>query len=59
MPSKLCDFAVEIRKSIDEFESAYAAKAAENPETYLTELPDNNSGLWFEFFMDFYLTGNV
>lgn len=59
MSKHLCDFAAEMRQSIAEFEAAYATKAIENPEHYPLELPDDNAGLWFEFFTEFCLTGNV
>lgn len=59
MANHLCDFAAEMQKNIVEFEAAYAAKALKNPEHYPLELPDDNAGLWFEFFTDFCRTGNV
>lgn len=49
----LDEFVAEIKKSIDLFAEDYKKHHVENPDNYPLELPENNSGLWFEFFADF------
>jgi hypothetical protein len=41
------------------FRLAYRAKHYENPEHYPLELPKENSGLWYEFFITFLMDGTV
>ncbi|SFB42814.1 hypothetical protein [Azotobacter beijerinckii] len=55
----LDQFADEIRRDIEAFVADYRKKHEENPEHYPLELPDNNAGLWSEFFMDFHLHGKA
>ena len=50
----------EISKpKLDEFVKAYANKSKENPEIYPLDLPEDNSGLWNEFYIDYLLNGTV
>lgn len=51
--SSLDSFVKEVQTDIVKFEKAYREKHAENPEHYPLELPADNSGLWFEFFIEF------
>lgn len=52
-------FMSELRKNADEFEAAYRKKVEESPEQYQLSIPDNNAGLWFEFFVNFVESGEV
>jgi hypothetical protein len=52
------DFVEEVRRDITRFQAAWHAKHKENPEHYPLELPADNEGLWFEFFMDFMTSGS-
>jgi|WetSurMetagenome_2_1015567.scaffolds.fasta_scaffold465374_2 hypothetical protein len=49
----LTQFVGEIEKDIKAFEASYKANHEKDPEHYPLELPESDSGLWFEFFMDF------
>jgi hypothetical protein len=57
MPRKktqsLTQFIAEIQKNVKDFEADYRKHNKEDPENYPLEIPKNNSGLWFEFFVDF------
>lgn len=59
MAQSLDEFMSELRGSADKFEAAYREKAAANPEQYPLSLPDNNAGLWLEFFLGFMQTGEA
>lgn len=49
----LSEFVEEIQRDIKEFQKDYLKHHNENPEHYPLEIPSNNEGLWFEFFIDF------
>lgn len=49
----LTEFVEEIKKDIVRFEEDYRKHHNENPEHYPLDIPVDDSGLWFEFFMDF------
>lgn len=49
----LSQFASEMRANVDRFEAAYLERHRANPEHYPLTLPETNSGLWLEFFVDF------
>lgn len=49
----------ELQVSLEDFQLAYRRKHMENPEHYPLELPENNAGLWYEFFITFALEGNL
>jgi len=57
--SSLDSFVKEVQADIIKFEKSYSEKHAENPENYPLELSADNSGLWFEFFVDFCNNGIV
>ncbi|SER81998.1 hypothetical protein SAMN04244573_04388 [Azotobacter beijerinckii] len=59
MGLSLDQFADEVRRDIEAFVADYRKKHEENPEHYPLELPDNNAGLWSEFFMDFHIRGKA
>lgn len=59
MAQSLDDFMSELRKNADGFEDAYRKKVAENPDHYPLSLPDDNAGLWLEFFIGFVQTGEA
>jgi hypothetical protein len=44
------EFVVVVKSDISRFEEAYKTQAALNPETYPLDMPEVNSGLWWEFF---------
>jgi phage head maturation protease len=55
----LDEFVKEIHKDIEKFKLQYLAahekaKAQGTEEYYPLEMEEDNSGLWFEFFMEFY-----
>lgn len=52
----LDSFVKETQSNITKFAEGYRKKHAENPEYYPLELPQENSGLWLEFFLN-YCTG--
>jgi len=54
----LDQFVKEIQRDILEFSKDYKKKHEENPEHYPLELTEDNSGLWFEFFIDFCQNGD-
>ena len=58
-PVTIEQFTNEVRKNIDKFEKAYKEKHENNPENYPLELKHDNSGLWLEFFIEFYTNGTV
>ena len=49
----LSKFVEEIQRDIKAFEEDYLKHHKENPEHYPLEIPVDNDGLWFEFFIDF------
>lgn len=49
----LSEFVEDIQQDIKKFEADYRAHNEKEPENYPLEIPLNDSGLWFEFFMDF------
>lgn len=51
--NSLDNFVKETQKEILEFQKAYKKKHEENPEHYPLILSKDNSGLWFEFFMEY------
>lgn len=53
MALSLDDFIAEVELDIKAFAADWRAQHATDPERYPLELPDENSGLWGEFFMDF------
>ena len=48
----LDQFIEEVENSVQEFAREYRENNKVNPEHYPLELPDENSGLWWEFLMD-------
>lgn len=59
MAKSLDDFMAELRTNAEKFEAAYRAKAAATPELYPLSIPDDNAGLWLEFFIGFVETGET
>lgn len=59
MPQSLEEFVASARTDLERFEAAYKEKAAKLPEQYPLTLPDNNAGLWLEFFITFHTDGTV
>lgn len=59
MSQSLDDFVHEVKSEIEKFEAAYREKAASNPEHYPLTLPDDNAGLWLEFFVNYMEGGGV
>lgn len=55
----LDEYVALVKKDIDLFEKAYKARHAENSEYYPLELPEENEGLWDEFFIEFMRTGTT
>ena len=55
----LDNFVKETQANITEFAAEYRKKHKENPEHYPLELDESNSGLWLEFFVEFYTNGVV
>lgn len=55
MPVSIDQFAAEVRADIELFVKDWKKRMAESPEQYHEELPDDNSGLWYEFFSEFML----
>ncbi len=53
MAVSIFSFAEYISEEIGRFEKKYIAKHNADPEHYPLDIPDNNSGLWLEFFVDF------
>ncbi len=51
--------AEDFKRDIDKFVEAYKAKHSANQSEYPLVLPDNNSGLWIEFMLDFHTKGIV
>lgn len=49
----------ELQLGLQDFRAAYRRKHKENPEHYPLELPENNAGLWYEFFITFVLEGSL
>jgi len=49
----LDDYVTEVQSDIRLFAADWRAKNAANPEQYPMELPEDNAGLWGEFFTDF------
>lgn len=52
MAQTLEQFVEEIKADLEVFATEYRKQNAANPEQYPLVLPDENSGLWFEFFSD-------
>ena len=52
----LDQFVLEIKTEIDNFAAEYRAKAEKECDYYPIEFPDENEGLWIEFFIG-YLNG--
>lgn len=52
MAQTLDQFIEEIKADLEAFASEYRKHHAANPEQYPLVLPDENAGLWFEFFSD-------
>jgi len=46
-------FVKDTQESILKFAEDYKKSHKKDPEHYPLELPEGNSGLWFEFFIDF------
>lgn len=44
------------RESLDLFEKNWKADHAADPESFPMTLPDDNSGLWENFMVEFHLT---
>jgi hypothetical protein len=57
--NSLDSFVKEIQRDIVKFKEAYKKKHEETPDHYPLELSEDNSGLWFEFFMEYCQTGKV
>ncbi len=59
MSVSLDQAAANFKRDIDAFVEAYKAKHVASPAEYPLALPDNNSGLWVEFMLDFHTNGTV
>ncbi len=57
MAKSLTQFVEEVKSDLEKFEADYRAEHAKNPDQYPLVLPNNNAGLWFEFFVDFMSKG--
>ena len=53
MSVTLDEFVQEVLSGVQEFAADYRKQNSLNSEHYPLELPDDNAGLWFEFFSDF------
>lgn len=49
----LSKFVSQMQSSLKKFEENYLVQNVKNPTNFPLELPEDNSGLWFEFFSDF------
>lgn len=52
-------FAAELRTEIESFVRDYKAKHSDSPDYYPLELPDDNAGLWEEFFLTYLNSGEL
>ena len=59
MAQTLDEFVAEVREGIDDFERKYKEKSKQEPEYYPLEMPDDNDGLWAEFFFAYITSGEV
>ena len=50
MSQSLDEFIKEAQGCLESFKQYWLAKHNENPTEFPMELPDNNVGLWWEFF---------
>lgn len=55
MSLHLDQFVAEVEAEIKAFAAEYKAEHEANPDHYPLELADDNSGLWIEFFQDFWM----
>ncbi|WP_323016381.1 hypothetical protein [Castellaniella sp.] len=55
----LDEFAGELNEQVAEFERRYRARHEHSPSMYPLEFDEDNSGLWFEFFVGFCSTGEL
>lgn len=53
MATSLDEFIVEVEADIKAFAAEWRAQHAIDSDRFPMELPDDNAGLWGEFFMDF------
>lgn len=53
MTQHIDDFADEARVALTAFVDDYKRANADKPKMFPLELGDENSGLWWEFFIDF------
>ena len=54
MPQHLDEFCDEVRRSLAAFQLEYEDRHDQNKKNYPLVLPDNNIGLWFEFFTTYW-----
>lgn len=57
--NSLFAFKNELQLATNRFVLAYMKKHEEDPENYPLTLPKNNSGLWMEFFIDYFNIGTM
>lgn len=57
MAQNIDQFAAEVSRDIELFRADWHKKHQQNPEMYPLELPEDNEGLWFEFFVEFMTSG--
>lgn len=55
----ISQFVSEIKELAQLFEEDWLQKHAENPEAYPLSLPEDNAGLWYEFFQEFGLSDQI
>jgi hypothetical protein len=55
----LDNFSEEIQKAAIAFKVEWLKKHESNPEEYPLTLPNENAGLWYEFFINFMLTNEI
>lgn len=55
----LNEVTTDLAETVAKFKSEWLKKHEELPEQYPLELPNDNAGLWTEFFFQFYMTGEI
>jgi hypothetical protein len=54
----LDDFVKDTQIKLIKFAESYRKEHAKDPQSWPLELPNSNSGLWYEFFHDFVTEDN-
>lgn len=57
MSQSLDQFVDEIRADIEKFAADYRRQHAVNPDHFPLVMPEDNAGVWLEFFVDFMTSG--